>query len=55
VFSTPGPLLAGAARVGDPVAVLPVLFHLLWRGRLAADLTATVLCGSSIVSVMDAG
>jgi hypothetical protein len=55
VFSTPRPLLAGVARVGDPVAVLPVLFHLLWRGRLAADLTATVLCGSSIVSVRDTG
>jgi hypothetical protein len=56
VFATPGPLLSGATRVGDPVAVLPVLFHLLWRGELVADLTATVLSGSSmVVSARDAG
>ena len=24
--------------VGDPVAVLPTLFHLLWCGALVADL-----------------
>jgi hypothetical protein len=36
-------LFAGAAEVGDPVAVLPVLFHLLWRGRLIADLTGSLL------------
>ena len=24
--------------VGDPVAVLPTLFHLLWAGALHADL-----------------
>ena len=34
VFAEPGPLRAGAAEVGDPVAVLPVLFAMLWRGRL---------------------
>ena len=27
----PAPLLAGAAQAGDPVAVLPVAYHLLWR------------------------
>jgi hypothetical protein len=56
VFSSPGPLLAGAARVGDPVAVLPLLFQLLWRGGLVADLTSTVLSGPPIVmSARDAG
>ena len=43
VFAEPGPLRAGAARVGDPVAVLPVLFAMLWRGGLAADLDSRVL------------
>src|SRR6185312_17240923 len=30
VFATPRPLMAGAAAAGDPIAVVPVLFHLLW-------------------------
>jgi hypothetical protein len=49
VFAEPGPLRAGAARVGDPVAVLPVLFAMLWRGGLAADLDARVLDSASTV------
>lgn len=31
--------MAGAAVVGDPIAVLPVLFHLLWCGELAVDVS----------------
>ena len=38
VFAEPAPLMDGAAAVGDPIAVLPVLFHLLWRGELTCDL-----------------
>jgi hypothetical protein len=38
-FTVPGPLMAGAESVGDPIAVLPVLFHLLWRHDLQADLS----------------
>jgi len=38
-FSQPRPLGEGAAMAGDPIAVLPVLFHLLWSGQLAADLS----------------
>ena len=30
-FAMPAPLLAQAASLGDPIAVLPVVFHLLWR------------------------
>ena len=30
VFATPMPLMVGAEAAGDPIAVLPVLFHLLW-------------------------
>jgi hypothetical protein len=39
VFSQPYPLMAGAERVGDPIGVLPVLFHLLWRHELTAELS----------------
>ncbi|WP_131784540.1 TnsA-like heteromeric transposase endonuclease subunit [Protofrankia symbiont of Coriaria ruscifolia] len=38
-FAVPAPLTRQAATVGDPIAVLPVVFHLLWRGRLTADLS----------------
>lgn len=38
VFSAGAPLMAGAGAAGDPIATLPVLFHLLWTGELAADL-----------------
>ena len=49
VFTEPGPLRAGAARVGDPLAVLPVLFAMLWRGRLSADLNTRVLDSATVV------
>ena len=49
VFAEPGPLRAGAAEVGDPLAVLPVLFAMLWRGGLAADLDSRVLDSGSTV------
>jgi hypothetical protein len=45
--------LAGCA--GDPVAVLPVLYHLLWRGVLAADLAAAPLSGRTVVGAGQAG
>jgi hypothetical protein len=35
--------------VGDTIAVLPTLFHLLWRQMLHVDLTDAVLAGSSLV------
>ena len=38
VFAEPVPLMAGAIEAGDPLAVLPVLFHLLWHHVLTADL-----------------
>ncbi|MEQ4305528.1 hypothetical protein ABNF97_29795 [Plantactinospora sp. B6F1] len=33
-------MMAGAEAVGDPIAALPALFHLLWRHELRTDLTA---------------
>ena len=38
-FAAPAPLVDGAEAAGDPIAVLPVLYHLLWRRELAADLS----------------
>lgn len=38
-FWSPAPLLAQAGSVGDPIAVLPVVFHLLWQGLLVTDLS----------------
>lgn len=37
LFASAQPLSA-ARQAGDPIRVRPVLFHLLWRGRLSADL-----------------
>ncbi|MEI5008155.1 TnsA-like heteromeric transposase endonuclease subunit [Streptomyces sp. PmtA] len=44
-----GGLLAGALRVGDQIAVLPVLFHLLWLRVLAVDLEAGLLSADTHV------
>lgn len=38
-FTAPVSLIDGAEAAGDPIAVLPVLYHLLWRQELAADLS----------------
>jgi hypothetical protein len=49
VFAGGGPLLGGAAAAGDPVAVLPVLFGMLWRGELAAELERDLLGPAMLV------
>ncbi|WP_180356668.1 MULTISPECIES: TnsA-like heteromeric transposase endonuclease subunit [Kitasatospora] len=48
-FARPRPLWAGAESVGDRLLVLPVLFHLLWSGALAADLESEPLDAESLV------
>jgi hypothetical protein len=40
VFADGRGLFEGAELAGDRLRVLPVLFHLIWRRQLAADLTA---------------
>ena len=40
IFAGGRGLLEGAGLAGDRLRVLPVLFHLMWRRQLAADLTA---------------
>lgn len=52
-FAVSGPLRAGASEVGDPLAVLPALFHLLWRGELKADLTTCLLDSTTLVQSAD--
>ncbi|MCX5261734.1 TnsA-like heteromeric transposase endonuclease subunit [Streptomyces canus] len=37
-FTRPRPLLEGAEAVGDPIEVLPAVFHALWHGQVTADL-----------------
>ena len=48
-FAEPMPLLPGAETVGDRLAVLPVLYHLLWRHALVTDVSAAPLSPSSLV------
>lgn len=48
-FADGGGLLAGARRVGDQIAVLSVLFHLLWRRALAVGLEAGLLSADTRV------
>ncbi|MEV7683678.1 TnsA-like heteromeric transposase endonuclease subunit [Streptomyces sp. NPDC088341] len=38
-FAAERPLMAGAAAAGEVLTALPVLYHALWSGRPAADLT----------------
>jgi TnsA endonuclease-like protein len=49
-FAESAPLMAGACAVGDPMAVLPALFHLMWQHALVADL-AVRLTAETLVSV----
>lgn len=37
-FTRPRPLIEGAEAVGDPIEVLPAVFHALWHGHLTAPL-----------------
>ncbi|WP_229358900.1 TnsA-like heteromeric transposase endonuclease subunit, partial [Streptomyces sp. UNOB3_S3] len=37
-FAQPRPLMEGVEAIGDPIEVLPAVFHALWRGRLTAPL-----------------
>ena len=42
--------MAGAAAVGDPIAVLPALFHLMWRHALVADLAVRLTADTLVVA-----
>ncbi|MGK5631562.1 hypothetical protein [Streptomyces sp. URMC 123] len=51
VFAEPQLLFTGADRVGDKYAVLPALYHLLWRNELTADLVPAPLDGGTVVGL----
>ncbi len=53
MFRQPAPLMAGAMAAGDRIAVLPVLYHLMWRQVLTADLAGAVLGPCSLVRVAE--
>jgi hypothetical protein len=48
-FAQPTALFDGAEAVGPPVVVLPVLYHLMWRQVLVADLAGAPLAPTSPV------
>jgi TnsA-like endonuclease N terminal len=48
-FAAGAPLFDGAASAGDRLRVLPVLFHLMWRGGLEADLAGGPLGPGTVV------
>lgn len=48
-FAVPRALHEGAEATGPPLAVLPVLFHLLWRQQLHTDLATGPLSETSLV------
>jgi hypothetical protein len=52
-FSQPTPLAAAALQVGDSIRVLPVLFHLLWLGRLKGDLSVPLGYGTVLAAAAD--
>ena len=51
-FTVPVSLIDGAEAAGDPIAALPVLYHLLWRQELAADLSVP-LHPATVVSLAE--
>jgi len=48
-FAQPAPLMKTARTGGDPIAVLPSAFHMLWSGPLRADLASGPLGRSTLV------
>ncbi|WP_425315800.1 TnsA-like heteromeric transposase endonuclease subunit [Streptomyces olivoreticuli] len=54
-FAVSRPLLEGAASVGDPLQVLPVVYHALWSGQLAAGLDEPLHGGSLVRVPADGG
>lgn len=50
--ASPMPLLQLARSVGDPIAVLPTLFHLLWSGELSVELSRP-LRDDTVVGIAD--
>lgn len=55
-FAVGKPLMSGARDAGDPIAVLPVLYHLMWKHRLVAELREGLLGpGCTVVARQEGG
>jgi len=52
-FADPQPLAEAAQRAGDPIRILPVAFHLLWRTRLSGDLSRPLGPGTILTTCVD--
>ncbi|MFH8411083.1 hypothetical protein ACH4FX_40895 [Streptomyces sp. NPDC018019] len=48
MFAEPLPLMDGAAAAGEPLAVPPALFHLLWSHELTVDISMPLHSGSLV-------
>jgi hypothetical protein len=55
VLGEPRPLLAAAEAAGDPVAVLPSVYHLMWQKAIVADLESAPLGPGTVISLAGAG
>lgn len=51
VLRAPLPLADAVRAVGDPIGVLPVVFHLIWTGVLVTDLRSAPLAGDCVVGL----
>ncbi len=49
----PRPLAEAAGQAGDPIRVLPVLFHLLWLGQLTGNLSRPLGNGTILSASAD--
>ncbi|MFH8625539.1 TnsA-like heteromeric transposase endonuclease subunit [Streptomyces vietnamensis] len=54
-FTEPRPLMDGASSVGDEIAVLPVLFHLLWTHELTVDMSVPLHSATAVSAGVTGG
>jgi hypothetical protein len=52
-FVEPRPLAEAARQVGDPIRVLPAMFHMLWLGRLTGNLSRPLGNGTILTASAD--
>jgi hypothetical protein len=50
VLTQPIPLEQAVELTGDRLRVLPALFHLIWTHHLKADLSSSLLSGSTTLT-----
>jgi len=55
VLGRPRALLAAARAAGDPLAVLPVLYHFMWRKVIVADLESVPLGPECLITLAGEG